>query len=395
MESENYITDNTYKAVCMNGKTSAPGSITSPTLNGGISVLKINWTKMFTDTAIKATVTVTEVATGSKQTYVIEVTLPKDEKYQIYNVEWTLETPVNGDFTIEIVNNCPSNSTSNKDRMTILSIEWVGHKEDVHEHDLVIKGNHTSTEGHWYECECGYKSEYMPHVDTNLDITCDYEGCTKRFIPAAETKISLFTAQHMIIVSLSGNYYMEGVITEVVDAKNGVFIITDEAGDTISVNMPKNAAGQSYAQWEDLKVVLGDTIQLYGKPTRNTTSQKPEVKSALLTVLKHEHSFGEPSCLLPATCGCLVTTGEPLGHTDTDANDFCDVCNWDLNTDFENILTRYNDVKDTDKVDTTNGTVLFEGKEFDVSNPTEMPSVQTISRMEEPIVKMEIITPKE
>ena len=35
------------------------------------------------------------------------------------------------------------------------------------------------------------------------------------------------------------------------------------------------------------------------------------------------------------------------------------------------------------------------GKEFDVSNPTEMPSVQTISRMEEPIVKMEIITPKD
>ena len=35
------------------------------------------------------------------------------------------------------------------------------------------------------------------------------------------------------------------------------------------------------------------------------------------------------------------------------------------------------------------------GNEFDVSNPTEMPSVQTISRMEEPIVKMEIITPKD
>lgn len=35
------------------------------------------------------------------------------------------------------------------------------------------------------------------------------------------------------------------------------------------------------------------------------------------------------------------------------------------------------------------------GKEFDVSNPTEMPAVQTISKMEEPIVKMEIITPKD
>ncbi len=34
-------------------------------------------------------------------------------------------------------------------------------------------------------------------------------------------------------------------------------------------------------------------------------------------------------------------------------------------------------------------------KEYDVTNPTEMPSMATVSRMEEPIVKMEIITPKE
>ena len=35
------------------------------------------------------------------------------------------------------------------------------------------------------------------------------------------------------------------------------------------------------------------------------------------------------------------------------------------------------------------------GKEYDVTNPTEMPSVNNIEKMEEPIVKMEIITPKE
>ncbi len=35
------------------------------------------------------------------------------------------------------------------------------------------------------------------------------------------------------------------------------------------------------------------------------------------------------------------------------------------------------------------------GKEWDVTNPTEMPSLATISRMEEPVVKMEIITPKD
>ena len=35
------------------------------------------------------------------------------------------------------------------------------------------------------------------------------------------------------------------------------------------------------------------------------------------------------------------------------------------------------------------------GKEYDVTNPTEMPPMPTISHMEEPIVKMEIITPKD
>ena len=35
------------------------------------------------------------------------------------------------------------------------------------------------------------------------------------------------------------------------------------------------------------------------------------------------------------------------------------------------------------------------GKEYDVTNPSEMPPMQSIIRMEEPIVKMEIITPKD
>ena len=34
------------------------------------------------------------------------------------------------------------------------------------------------------------------------------------------------------------------------------------------------------------------------------------------------------------------------------------------------------------------------GKEYDVTNPTHMPALPTISKMEEPVVKMEIITPK-
>ena len=116
--------DNTHKAVCMNGKVSAPGSITSPTLNGGVSKINIDYTKMFTDTILSCTVTVTDITTGTVYTHDITAELPKDEKYVIYNDEWTLDTPISGDFTMVLTNNCPSQNTGNKDRMTILSIEW-------------------------------------------------------------------------------------------------------------------------------------------------------------------------------------------------------------------------------------------------------------------------------
>ena len=116
--------DSSHKAPCLNGKTSAFGKLTSPTLSGGISKLTINYTKMFTDTKLSVTVTVTDIATGTKQTHKITVELPKDEKCEIYTDVWTLDTAITGDFTIEIVNDCPSNSNSNKDRITILDLIW-------------------------------------------------------------------------------------------------------------------------------------------------------------------------------------------------------------------------------------------------------------------------------
>jgi hypothetical protein len=116
--------DNTHKAVCLNGKTSAPGTLTSPTLTGGLEEINVDYTKIFTDTKLSVTITVTELATGNVYTHTIAAELPKDEKYVIYSDSWKLETPVTGDYTIVFKNNCPSASTSNKDRMTLLKVEY-------------------------------------------------------------------------------------------------------------------------------------------------------------------------------------------------------------------------------------------------------------------------------
>lgn len=115
------------KAICLNGKTTAPGKVTSPTLTGGISKLTLVYTKMFTDTALSVTITVTDVATGTKYTKTVEREVHKDnDKYVVWTEEWVLDTAIAGEFTIEIVNNCPSGNTGNKDRFTILELTWVG-----------------------------------------------------------------------------------------------------------------------------------------------------------------------------------------------------------------------------------------------------------------------------
>ena len=176
------------------------------------------------------------------------------------------------------------------------------------------------------------ETETVPHVDANLDITCDYDGCTKRILPEADSEISLFTANNMIIISLSSNYYVQGVVTEVVDAYNGIFIIEDEAGDSLLVRLPKNANGDSYTTWEN-KVVLGDTVRIYGKPTRNTgnpTTEQAKMESGVLTVVSHTHSFSEPDCKNPATCGCLATSTPALGHEDGNGDNLCDRCGWNV-----------------------------------------------------------------
>ena len=201
-----------------------------------------------------------------------------------------------------------------------------------------------------YTCHCGDsyvgdETPTIPHVDTNLDITCDYPGCTKRILPAGDSKISLFTANAMIIVSLNSNYYVEGTVTEVTNATSGIFVITDEVGDTLLVRLPKKADGLAYASWNDYKICLGDVIQVYGKPSKNTgtpTNVKAKIEGGQVTVLKHTHTFSEPTCTEQSTCPCLAVGTPALGHEDLNLDNICDRCNWNLNLKISNIVVKTN-----------------------------------------------------
>ena len=330
------------------------------------------------DNSVTVTVTVTELSTGNKYTHVIAKSLDKNEKYVVYNDEWILETPVTGDFTIEIVNNCPTNQDGNKDRFTILSIDWVGAAPaHTHEYESTTTATCTAAGVTTYTCSCGdtytEETEKLGHVDANLDIDCDRDGCTGKVAPAAESILSNFTANNLgSKLSTSYNYYVEGTIVEVLDAKNGIFYLDDGTGEKFYFRLPKNEAGVSHANWA-VRLVLGDKVRVYGKINKFTASTAPNgqyypaIQGGTVTYIEqHPHVFGEPTCFEPGYCECGQDGPAALGHSDEDSNNFCDVCEWNMSHEIEKIKTHFNDVKDTENLNTAEGTCFWAGEEFKV-----------------------------
>lgn len=116
------IGDASNRALCMNGKTSAVGSITSPTLTTGCGTLTFNYGLPFSDTQIKFRVDIKQNDTVVKTFTVTKTSASKCTKYSHEE-----EVNVAGNFQIIFTNLSPSNSTSNKDRTAIWDVEWTGY----------------------------------------------------------------------------------------------------------------------------------------------------------------------------------------------------------------------------------------------------------------------------
>ena len=115
---------NATRAFTINGKTTAKGVITSPTLTTGCGKLSLKYGNAFSESnGVDFTVTIKQNGTVVK-TYKVDVNSVTQKKAYT----WEQEVNVAGDFVIEITNNCPSNSTSNKDRVSIWDVEWTGYK---------------------------------------------------------------------------------------------------------------------------------------------------------------------------------------------------------------------------------------------------------------------------
>ena len=118
------IGDASNRALCMNGKTSGVGSITSPTLTTGCGTLKFNYGLPFSDTKIKFRVDIMQDGAVVKTFTINNASASKTTKYSHEEV-----INVAGDFQIVFTNLSPSASTSNKDRTAIWDVEWTGYAE--------------------------------------------------------------------------------------------------------------------------------------------------------------------------------------------------------------------------------------------------------------------------
>ena len=108
-------------AITLNGKTSAPGSLTSPVLAGGIKSLSFKYGFPFGDNQFKITINIKKGDEVVATTVLEKTGLDKEV---VYEYTWNLETAVDGEFTIEIVNNCLSGASKNKDRLSLWDITW-------------------------------------------------------------------------------------------------------------------------------------------------------------------------------------------------------------------------------------------------------------------------------
>ncbi len=111
-------TDTYAMGTTLNGKTSAVGTLTSPTITS-IGELTFNYAMPYTDSTLSVRVDVTQ--TGSV-VYSEEVTESSPTKYQVYSK--TISVQKSGGVQVVFTNLSPSAVDSNKDRVCIWNITW-------------------------------------------------------------------------------------------------------------------------------------------------------------------------------------------------------------------------------------------------------------------------------
>lgn len=119
------ITDSS-KALTMNGKTSAKGTITSPVFATGCGTLTFNYAHAYKES--KGFDFNVEIIQNGEVVKTYNVKVTSTTQNMLY--EFSEDVNVSGEFQVKFSNNSPSNNSSgNKDRYSIWDVEWSGYAE--------------------------------------------------------------------------------------------------------------------------------------------------------------------------------------------------------------------------------------------------------------------------
>ncbi len=105
-------------AVSLNGNTSKPGTLTSPTISGGLKTLSFNYTQVFNDNG-KAKLTINVKQNGA---VVASDVLDKSGITKFEKCVYSHDFNITGSYVLEIINDCPSGVAENKDRIAIWNL---------------------------------------------------------------------------------------------------------------------------------------------------------------------------------------------------------------------------------------------------------------------------------
>ena len=124
-----FIGDAKTLAPVLNGKTTTVGKLTSPVLDNGIKDLSFSYGLPYSDKKLDITVNIyaQDGTTLVKTAKVAPETVAKQTAYD-FNLADINHT---GKFVIEIVNDCPSNADSNKDRTAIWNLTWTAYSSAI------------------------------------------------------------------------------------------------------------------------------------------------------------------------------------------------------------------------------------------------------------------------
>ena len=107
------------KAPTLNGKITSVGKIESPVIKGGMTNLSLNYGAAMSDKVLSFRIDVKQNGSVVKTWTVTNNSVVQKTAYSFSG-----DCDVRGDFTIEITNLSPSNSSGNKDRVSIWNLMW-------------------------------------------------------------------------------------------------------------------------------------------------------------------------------------------------------------------------------------------------------------------------------